>query len=737
MPPIHYSQVTVIPSWHLDPLGVLTDAVPVFNGTVFANQYPVAGFNNGTSLGRVSEVNVTGSGGFASISGKRLTINVDKGVNVRSTYPSIGAYQSVSNIDLGAGLNTSIGSGTVTISVTAATPQINLTNNNAGVGIIQSPGTNSAFVLKSLVGAGGTTVQDMGSYIQINSTSSGGSITLGNTGTGAGIVVSSGTGSVFSLKGLVGVNGISVQDFGNYLQINGAGVGGSYTHPSYTPYLFTPTLVGTTLTVAGFSRDSIGSVDTITPYAFVLPSGGGGIAGISLNGVGTYTNVVFGSGFSVSGNTVTNIGAGHTLGNGALGAGIISVPGFSASHTLKGLLGGGNTTVTDMGSHILISSTGGGSSSNTIEVRHENITVNPAAFIVNFKGAGVTSVTNGTGVEVTIAGGGGGITGIAINGGGNFTNVTFTGAGVSVAGNIVTISGGGGGGLTGTSGNGLIVGTDSVSLNLATVSSAGALRQLTGVTSDYLAGDGIFRALPTGGGGAVTSVVTGMGSVLSVTPSVGNVVITPLGATTSFTPAFNTSNYTLTLPNTTHQGGILSSQGSTPLDLSLLRGITLYTQAIPGNPGESVMGDMKFLHLRAGTGVTLNTTFPTGNTADVTINAATGLPSGSFNQTMRHNGTTWEATDNLAILSSGIYSRKPLTIDPSTSATGITLDGNGTFNTIQCPRPLFLDATALRFGTASAMAGFFGATAIAQPVIIAGNQASIEAALIGLGLARY
>ncbi len=495
MTPIHYSQVEKHPLAQILAGAAVLDHVPQFDGTVYVSQYPVSAFNAGTAIGRVSEINVIGSGGFASVSGKRLTINVDKGVNARSVSPSVGVYQAVANLDFGAGLTTSFSAGTVTVSTAASTPQINLTNNNAGVGIVQTPGTNSAFVLKSLVGAGGTTVQDMGSYIQINSTSGGGgSITLGNTGTGQGIVVSPGTGSSFSLKGLVGVNGITVQDFGNYLQINGAGVGGSYTHPSYTPQSFTPTLVGTTLTVAGFSRDSIGSVETITPFSFILPSGGGGIAGISLNNTGSYTNINFGSGFSLSGNTVTATGAGHTLGNGALGAGIISVPGFAASHTLKGLVGGGATTVTDMGSHILISSTAGGGGTGTVEVRYNDITVNPAAAIINFKGPGVTSVTNGIGVEITIAGGGGGgITGVSVNGVGTYTNLIFNGAGVSVSGNQVTVAGAG---LVGTNGNGLVVGSNTVTLNLATIGSPGAMPALTGFSSQYLSGAGTWQIVP-------------------------------------------------------------------------------------------------------------------------------------------------------------------------------------------------------------------------------------------------
>lgn len=638
MPPIQYIQVDRHPLSQILAGTAIVDHVPQFDGTVYVSQYPIAALNAGTALGRVSEINITGTGGLGTVSGKRLTINVDKGVNARSVSPSVGVYQSVVNLDFGAGLTTSFSANTVTVSAAASTPQINLTNNNAGVGIVQVPGTNSAFVLKSLVGAGGTTVQDMGSYIQINSTSGGGgSITLGNTGTGQGIVVSPGTGSSFSLKGLVGVNGITIQDFGNYLQINGSGVGGSYTHPSYTPQTFTPTLVGTTLTVAGFSRDSIGSVDTITPYSFTLPSGGGGIVGISLNGAGTYTNIIFGSGFSVSGNTVTNTGAGHTLGNGALGAGIISVPGFATSHTLKGLLGGGSTTVTDMGSHILITSTSGGGT-GSIETRKDNVVVNSTTSIINFTGAGV-NVSNLGYVEVNIPGAaGGGIAGISVNGIGTYTNLTIDGA-VSIAGNHITVTGGGGGGVgsvtvtspitnTGTTSN-PIIGLQVSGIAAGTYGASNAIPVLT--VDVYGRITGITTQPPTGGGGAVTSVTSGNAGVLTVTPTVGNVVITPSGSTTSFTPSFNTGTKTLSLPNTTHSGGILSSQGTTFIDLSSLAGANGVTSL------NTLTGAV---NITSTNGLVVT---PTGSNVQV------NLPTGGFGYTLWNDSTNWQSTNKFIV----------------------------------------------------------------------------------------
>ena len=720
MTPIHYSQVTVIPSQHLDPFGVLVDAVPVFNGTVFMNQYPVAAFNAGTSLGRVAEINVTGSGGLATVSGKRLNINIDKGVNARSVSPSVGVYQAVSNLDFGAGFLTSFSAGTVTVSTTAATPNIGMSNGGVGVGLIVSPGANNSFVLRSILAGSGINVTQFGDNVQISTVAGAG--LQGTNGNGLSVTantVALGLASISSPGAAPQLSGVQTDYWA------GDGV-----------FRALPTFSG----VTSFNM-ATGAVQLVNGTNTTVVSLGGGQFRIdAAGGSGAVTSVTSGNptALTVSPTTgavvVTPNGQSTTL-NSAWNptTRILSIP--------VGVYQGGILTSSTLNQFDLSVA----AASNTVEVRWNGVTVNPAASIINLIGAGVTNVSNGVGVEVTIAGGGGGgITGVSINGVGNYANIIVNGAGVSVVGNMITVSGVASGvnsvsvsapiTNTGTSSD-PVIGLQATGIIAGTYGASNAIPVLTLDTWGRVIG--ITTQAPTGGGGAVTSVVTGMGSVLSVTPSVGNVVITPIGSTTTFTPSFNTGTYTLTVSNTAHQGGILSAQGNTNLDLSILRGFSLSVQSDPNNVGLSISGDNKFFTLRAGTNVLFNTTFPTANSADITINATGGLPSGASDQTMRHNGTTWVATSNLLITSSSVYSGKRLTVDPSNTATGITLDGNGSFNTISCPRPLLLDATSLRIGAAGVLTGFFGATAIAQPVIIAGNLPSIEAALIGLGLARY
>lgn len=412
--------------------GAMLGQVPAWNGANYVPENPVSWLNAGTLLGKISEVNILGSGVSSNVAGNRATLTINAGaVTVNG--------QAVTAINPGANISASIVGGVATLNAVSGG---NITMQNGdGTPLLMNPGTGNLFSVKGLFAGAGIQLSDFGTQVMISATGSG--YTHPNY-------------QIFSYEpslsgGFVSIPAIYTDGIGSVTQVinrvftlpSGSG---TYTHPSYTPQAFTPSLVGNTLTVHSITTDGIGSVTGVTPFSFALPtSGGGGITGISLNGVGNYTNIQFGGGFSVSGNTVTAIGAGHTIGNGALGAGIVSVPGFAASHTLKGLVGGGATTVTDMGSHILISSTAGGGGTGTVEVRYNGVTVNPAAAIINFIGAGVTNVANGVGVEVTIPGasGGGGIAGVSVNGVGTYTNLIFNGAGVSVSGNQVTVLGGG------------------------------------------------------------------------------------------------------------------------------------------------------------------------------------------------------------------------------------------------------------------------------------------------------
>jgi hypothetical protein len=591
--------------------GAFLGQVPAWDGVQYTPQNPVSWFNAGSALGKISEINILGSGVFSSVTGNRATLTINAGAITVNGQP-------VTAINPGANMSASISGGIATLNATSG-GNITMQNGN-GVPLLMNPGTGNLFNVKGLFAGAGINISDFGTQLMISASNTGGSISLNQTGIGAPIIVSPGTASAFSLKGLVGVNGISVQDFGNYLQINGSGVGGSYTHPSYTPQTFTPTLVGNTLTVAGFSRDSIGSVDTITPLSFTLSSLGGGITGIALNGTGNYTNIQFGSGFSVSGNFVNAIGSGHTIGNGALGAGIVSLPGFAASHTLKGLVGGGATTVTDMGSHILISSTGGSSSSSSVEVRKDGITVNPMAFILNFTGAGV-SVANGVGVEINIPGGSGSAGVSSFN--------SATGAISLIAGTNTSITNFGGGlfqinatagssSLIGFSANGLSVTSNSVSLAMASLASPGAMPLLSGISTQFLNGNGLWSTpasnMPVGFAG---DIMWHNGSGWFRHPDL------LISGNTPFSSGWRLTNWS----------------GNTSHGLSFATSIQLTAES----------------HL-----------YLSSNIGDVRISS----PAGS------------------------------------------------------------IAMNAIRHG-------FFGATPVTRPVIVAGNQASIEAALISLGLARY
>ena len=658
--------------------GAAVGQVPAWNGVNYTPQNPVSWFNAGAALGKISEINIVGSGVFSSVTGNRATLTINAGaISVNG--------QPVTAINPGANMSASVVGGVATLNA-----------------------------------VGGSS-----------------SISLNQTGVGAAIIVSPGTASAFSLKGLVGANGISVQDFGSYLLLNGAGAGGGYVHPSYTPQTFTPSLVGNVLTLAGFSRDSIGSTDTITPFSFTLPTGGGGIAGISLNGVGSYTNIQFGSGFSVSGNLVNTIGAGHTIGNGALGAGIVSLPGFASSHTLKGLLGGGATTVTDMGSHILISSTGGSGGSNTVEVRKDGVTINPAAFILNFTGAGV-SVANGVGVEINIPGGSGSAGVSSFNG--------ATGAISLIAGTNTSITNFGGGlfqinatagssSLIGFSANGLSVTSNSVSLAMASLANAGAMPAWSGISTQFLNGNGQWATPSVSGGitgisvnglgtytnlqfgsglsvvgntitatgviGGITNVVSSTPSVLSASVSSGTATIATNGFSGTFTPFFNPATKTLSLPNHSLTSGVTTSIGTAFVDLSSI--------------------------------------LPLGTNGDVLVN----------------NGTAWAASSSLKIFPFSIQSTSQVSFNPGSGGPNTNLFSiDAIFSRLQAMTLRLNDMTASQTiigrdinsnarGIITVISdglqrlGFFHTAPVVQPVIIPGDHASTQAALIALGLARY
>jgi hypothetical protein len=685
----HFSQITPIPPSHIDTVGAVNGNNIVFNGTSYVPLFPVSAFNNGTPLGRVEEINITGAGGFASVSGKRMTINVGSGFKARSTSPLI-PYQDITFLDIGAGLLAGFSPNTLTISASAATPVIGISNAGSGAGIVENPGASSSFTLRSISAGLGITVTQIGSVIQISS----------NAGGGGG-------------GGLSGVSGNGLTVFPNAVTLalatnSSAGAAPALTGIS-TDYLAgdgvyraLPSSSGVT-TFNGFNgaiQLMNGMNTTVVPLGggqFRIDATGGGGGGGAVNQVTSGAPSVL-TVSPTSGNVViTPNGQSVTL-NSAWNPStrLLSIP--------VGVYQNGILTSSALNQFDL-SATGG---YGTVEVRYNGVTINPAAAILNFTGAGVTNVFNGVGTEINIAGGGGGgIAGISVNGVGAYNNLIFNGAGVTVSGNQITIpgGGGGGGGLVGTSGNGLVVTSNSVSLNLASISSPGAMPALPNNPNLFLNGVGAWAApsggggggiagisvngigtytnlifngsgvtvsgnqitIPGGGGGgggAVNQVTSGNASVLQVSPTSGNVVITPIGTTASFTPSLNYSTAVLSLASTTHNGGILSSQGTQFIDLLPLLGITVASFANQNDAGASMLSsNTRTLRLRAGTGVTLTGSTPLPNVADIVINAAGGGGGGIAGISVNGVG----AYNNLIFNGSGV----------TVSGNQITIPGGG------------------------------------------------------------
>jgi hypothetical protein len=505
-----YTQIEKHPLTQILAGAAVLDHVPQFDGTNYVAQFPVGAYQTGGLLGRVSEINVTGAGATASVSGKRMTINV-----------ASSSLTGTSGNGLTVGANSVSLAQATTLSAGAmpAYPSSNAT-------FLFLRGDGLWAIPPSGGGGGGGTMNGWRSQ-------------LVNTFGAVQSTVNITDNFVEQMQAGTGIN-ITQTDLGGGSRFTiSLAAGAGYTHPAYTPQNFMPSLTGNVLTVPAIVTDAIGSVTGITAQSFTLPSGGGGsLTGNSGNGLTVTANTVTlalantssaGAMPTLPNNAnlfLNGVGAWATPPSGGGGGAVTSVTSgnptaLAVSPTTGGVVVTPNGQSTTLGSAwnpatrilsipvgtyqggILTSSTlnqfdlSVAASANTVEVRSEGITIGQAA-ILNFKGAGVT-VANGVGMEITIAGAsGGGLSGISINGTGSYTGLSFTGAGVSVSGSIVTISGAGGG-LVGTSGNGLTVGTNSVSLAIATTGSAGAMPVLSGVTTQYLSGAGTWVGLPSSG----------------------------------------------------------------------------------------------------------------------------------------------------------------------------------------------------------------------------------------------
>lgn len=411
----HYTQIVPQPVEYLATAGATLDTVPVFAGVTYTPQFPVSAFQAGASLGRVAEINITGTGGTASVSGKRMTINMDKGVNARSVSPSVGSYLPVANIDFGAGFLTSFGANTVTVSTTAATPLIGMSNAGTGVGIIENPGAANSFTTRSISAGAGISVTQIGSNIQISSVA------------GAGLVGTSGNGLTVTANS-VALALASISSAGAVAQLSGTGTDYFAGDGTFKP-----------LPSAGVSsfNGATGAIQWVNGTNTTVVSLGGGQFRLDAvgGGGGAVTSVTSGNPTALTvspttgGVVVTPNGQSTTLGS-------AWNPTTRILSISAGTYQGGILTSSLLNQYDLSVA----ATSNTVEVRKDGTVIGQAA-ILNFTGAGVT-VTPGVGFEINIpaVSGGGGIAGVSVNGVGTYTNLIFNGAGVSVSGNQVTVA---------------------------------------------------------------------------------------------------------------------------------------------------------------------------------------------------------------------------------------------------------------------------------------------------------
>jgi hypothetical protein len=449
--------------------------------------------------------------------------------------------------------------------------------------------------------------------------------------------------------------------------------------------------------------------------AWAAPSGGGGggIAGISVNGIGTYTNLIFnGAGVTVSGNQITIPGGG-----GGGGGAVNQVTSGNAS-VLQVSPTSGNVVITPIGT----------TASFTPSVNYSTAVLSLASTTHN---GGILSSQGTQFIDLLP------LLGITVA---SFANQNDVAASM-FSSNTRTLRLRAGTGVT-----------------------------LTGSTPLPNVADIVINAAGGGGGGAVNQVTSGNASVLQVSPTSGNVVITPIGTTASFTPSVNYSTAVLSLASTTHNGGILSSQGTQSINLLPLLGIAVISYPTPTAPGPTtLLSGVRTLTLRAGTGVTLDASSSGGGVADIVINAAGGgnLPPAAPNDFLFYSGPSWAASNvvkytptsavsavfhhkdstptngvifgssstslvnqNISVLASAFTEIKGSSIQIASTSGYLYLDvGGGTYEIGALPTP-----GAIVYGNSGSRQGFFGKTPIPRPNVTAGSLASLQTALANLGL---
>jgi hypothetical protein len=111
MPAFQHIPLTIIEPFGPNQLlqqGAVVGNAPIWDGTKYAPLNPVSWFNAGVAQGRISEINIQGSGAFSSVVGNRATLTINAGaITVNG--------QAVTAINPGANMSASVSGGVATL----------------------------------------------------------------------------------------------------------------------------------------------------------------------------------------------------------------------------------------------------------------------------------------------------------------------------------------------------------------------------------------------------------------------------------------------------------------------------------------------------------------------------------------------------------------------------------------------------------------------------------------------
>ncbi len=464
--PFQYIPLSIIEPIQLSNLaqsGALINNTPVWDGMQWVRSNPMAAFQAGVYLGRVSELNVTGAATATVTGGNRMNINVNtSGVTIQGS--------PISTLVMGLGMQANISGATAFLSA-------------PGVGASYTHPSYNSFAFEPNVSGSQITLpaiytDSIGSVSNIFQR-----VFILPSGTG-GVFVN-GTGPYTSIQ-----TGTGLTASGNVISAAASGAT-TLTHAGFGSPLFTGFQPNYTMKGLRSLSSGLTISDTGSTLDFTLTGGGAGGVNVWSNGnsIGVVQNINFvGFGSIFNGGNLAVVNAPPSSGGGGVNVN------FSGPFTNLTFAGAGVSVV---GSTITIPGASGGSAG--IAILNNSVFFMNAVTTLDIWGGTLQNIAPGFARLVLPSGAGGGITGIQINNAGNYPNINFFGSGVSVSGNNVTIFGASSG-LTGITANGLVISTNTVQLNLANFSSPGAMPALNGSTISYLAGDGFWRTIPSGGG---------------------------------------------------------------------------------------------------------------------------------------------------------------------------------------------------------------------------------------------